>query len=256
MNARPTFTPADYVALLDAVAEGGYRPTSFLADDGGDGALLLRHDIDKSIADARAIAELEFSRGIRSAFFFLLRSPLYSLLEPESVVAVRDIAAMGHDIGLHCDLHRVPESLRGGDIDATVVREVALLESILGMTTGGLVSFHNPPREVICRAPETGAYVSAYDPKFMLPHTKYISDSNAFWREGDPRQMLRTREWPRLQILVHPFWWASPAASDTTSRLRAVVNGRAGEIDRYLRYSNDLWRAYRGEEPLCTTNIE
>lgn len=243
---RLAFTFDDYARLLDAVLAGGYRFTSFVEDDGRPGVVLLRHDIDKDVGRARRIAEMEHRLGVRSTYFFLLRCPLYSLLEPESLEHARAIAAMGHWIGLHCDERRMmrAQNVTAENLDEGVVRELATLEAVLGVPVERAVSFHNPTPLVVGRAPATDGYVSAYDPRFMMPATKYLSDSNAFWREGDPLPVLREARWPRLQILIHPFWWASERAERVTDVLGGLLEKRRREVGDYLVWSNDVWRAF------------
>jgi hypothetical protein len=247
MSPRQAFSYDRYRAFLDAVQEGGYRFTSFSDDGGEPGVMLLRHDIDKRVASAREIAEIEREAGARASFFFLLRSPLYSLLEPQTVEDIWAIAAMGHWVGLHCDERRMLQGQRAGTegFDAAVVRELAIFEAALGFPCSRVVSFHNPSPMVIGRAPETDAFITTYHPRYMMPNTKYLSDSNAHWREGDPLPVLRSGRWPRLQVLTHPIWWASRKPREPLAILAEVVEGRRNEVEAYLQYSNDLWRESR-----------
>src|SRR5437660_2793402 len=101
------FCRADYERLLDDFLSAGYRPLDFPA-----GAtltrfdepwLLLRHDIDFCVQLERDMALVEAKKGIFATYFFLVRTPFYNLLNPDTAKAVSEIIAAGHKIGLHFD---------------------------------------------------------------------------------------------------------------------------------------------------------
>jgi hypothetical protein len=49
-----------------------------------------------------------------------------------------------------------------------------------------------------------GFAIYAMDPKYAKA-MKYLSDSNAHWREGDVLKHINSFD--RFQLLVHPDWW-------------------------------------------------
>jgi len=236
------FTRSQYSYLLDAFSDGGYECGFYDEPVTAERTLFLRHDVDKSPAMALEMAHMEHERGFHAAYFFMLRGGLYNVLEPETSETIKAIARLGHRIGLHCNLSRTPES--PDDIDAAVTAELDLFRKAYPAEVGRMVTFHNPPSEVVNRAPRTNAYVSGYDPRFMLPETKYISESNAHWREGHPDEMIRSGTWPRLQILVHPMWWMWDKPLRTTEILARILKNRGEEQDLYLRSSNRLWQRF------------
>ncbi len=244
--AHGRFTRGDYGELLSVIKGAGYRFLGFEEDTGENNVVLLRHDIDKDVSAALRMADVEASLGIKATYFFLLRAPLYSLLEPATLAEVQQISSRGHAVALHCDVGRIPGYKEGDDLDAAVLRELRLFEDVHGCEGTRVVSFHNPSRQLIGREPNAHAYVSAYAPRFLLPETKYISDSNAFWREGNPIEMLRSREWGRLQILTHPIWWSSEEPRTRIDVLKSAFEKRVHSIDEYLRSSNDVWRSFHG----------
>jgi hypothetical protein len=131
---------------------------------------------------------------------------------------------------------------RGESFDRAVAAEAELFLRVTGIQGQKVVSFHNPSKEVVGRAPKDGLYLSAYDPRFMMPATKYLSDSNAIWREGDPKPMLSARKWSRVQILTHPIWWVWKSPLPRVEALRHALQKRQKSLDAYLRHSNDIWR--------------
>lgn len=241
------FTMNDYEKFLDAALAGGYRFPFFDEDNGEEGNLLLRHDIDKNIDMAMRIAEFESQKGIHASYFFLTRSPLYNPLEPETFNKIHSIQQMGHRIGLHCDVNRLKQTAHNqqSSLDELVLEEINILEHMLKIPILRVVSFHNPSKDLVMRKPECDSYISTYDPRFMMPETKYLSDSNANWREGNPCGGLKEMRWKRLHILIHPIWWSMYKPLQPAKILQHVYDNRLMELDRYLRYSNDLWREDR-----------
>ena len=65
--------------------------------------LLWRHDIDFSIGNALVLAEIEAENNIQSTYFLLLHSPFYNLMDSRHLSIIKQIIALGHDIGLHFD---------------------------------------------------------------------------------------------------------------------------------------------------------
>lgn len=236
------FTRARYAELLDAFRQGGYECGFYDEEPRSKKTVFLRHDVDKNVGMALEMARMEHESGIRSTYFFLLRGGLYNILEPQTAEAVSAIAGLGHKVGLHCDLGRIP----GGydDIDEAVMSELAAFAAVCPVEPSRMVTFHNPPAEVVNRAPATDGYLSGYDPRFMLPETKYVSESNAHWREGFPAEMIRSGRWSRLQILIHPLWWMWDAPRLTTDILQGILRIRGQEQNYYLSGSNHLWHQF------------
>ncbi|OGJ87091.1 MAG: hypothetical protein A2268_15395 [Candidatus Raymondbacteria bacterium RifOxyA12_full_50_37] len=235
MPSTPVFSPTGYEELMRAIQTGGYGFSEFGKSATGEGRVLLRHDIDKHIGYALEMARMEHRLGVRAHYFFLLHCPLYNIMEPESWHAIQEIHQLGHVIGLHCDERRIPGPEK--ELDAGVLADLKWLNTVFTFAQP-VVSFHNPSEKVICR--KGSGYVSAYDPAFWMPETKYISDSNQRFREEELIQKLKCREWPRLQILIHPLWWFSEG-KPVFSIIQDVVAQRAAYIDAYLIYSNHVW---------------
>jgi len=195
------FTYHRYEALLRFIREELGRPIVPLRDEPADPAfVILRHDIDYSIVKARRLAEIEHTQGARATVFVLLTSEYYNLLMPENLGAVRDIAAMGHEIGLHYDttaLHGHPPGRQAGE----VARLARLLEEAAGVPVTS-VAQHNPSLTPV-RLTMAG-YRDAYDRRFCKD-IAYLSDSRRLFGAPDVHRFFR--EHPRSQFLVHPLWY-------------------------------------------------
>ena len=185
------------------------------------------------------MAILESRMGVSSHYFFLLRSPLYNVLEKETYQSIHQIHELGHKIGLHFDEHTNPHSSRA--LDRRVMDDFALRKKIYPFAQS-LVSFHNP-KQALKRRPRM-KYTSTYDPLFFPPHTKYVSDSNQNVREADLLLSISQKRWSRIQMLIHPLWWLAEKKSPVAI-LKKIIQGRHLEIDKYLKRSNKVWNRYR-----------
>src|SRR5579862_2794708 len=131
MPMREAFTDAVFLDLIEEI-----RATHALVRfDEVEAAVapyaILRHDVDYSPESALRLARLESSRGIRATYFLLPGSLYYSLLAPEHVLLARDLAGLGHEVGLHYDmraLHAFPRAER----PAVLRAQIRLLEALSG----------------------------------------------------------------------------------------------------------------------------
>lgn len=97
------------------------------------------------------------------------------------------------------------------------------------------IAFHRPSQEDIqldvSFAGMRNAYGQTYFRKF-----KYLSDSSMHWRE-DVDTILRERQYTRLQILTHPFWYPLRDL-DLAARLRGLC--RIAVWERYQNLSENF----------------
>ena len=159
---------------------------------------ILRHDIDLDIDKALIMAEIESNMGVCSCFMFLTNCAFYSIEDDTVSSAIRSIKEMGHDIGIHYDIHQ--------DKNSTIEIECSRLEDILNSVVKS-ISFHRPISEYLNGPIYIGDRVNTYASDLM---NNYLSDSKGIWREGEPLTMIknyRNKTDVILQLLVHPIWW-------------------------------------------------
>ena len=201
------FTYEAYRDMLRALKEEGYQFVAYGEEPAGK-AVILRHDIDNDPLRARRIARIEHEEGARSTFFFLMRSDLYNLLAPRNLEVVREVAALGHDVGLHFD-----EVLYGPDDDlvAAIASEAALLAGALGGEVPvRSVSMHRPSKAALEGDWQVPGMANSYA-RTYLEDWEYASDSRRRWRR-DVMGLIRSGA-PRLHILTHPFWYGELPAT-------------------------------------------
>ncbi|MGQ0732045.1 MAG: hypothetical protein ACT4QD_00140 [Acidobacteriota bacterium] len=215
------FTFDSYRALLDHIRACGHAICPLGEVPAAGGYVILRHDVDYSVAKALEMAEVEHARGVRATVCLMLASPYYNLLDPENLQAALRIAALGHEIGFHYDtdaLHGIEAERRG----EAIVRQARFLAATLGVEVRS-VAQHNPsvtPTRV--RVP---GLIDAYDDRFVK-EIAYLSDSRRLF--GTPDVFRFFEEHERSQLLIHPLWWHA----GSLSRREAFQAVRAGVLSR------------------------
>lgn len=230
------FSPAGYAALIAALRARGYEAKHYSDAQANKPHLIVRHDVDFSLSAALAMAEQEASLKLRSTYFVLLRTEFYNLMSKNGLSALRRIAALGHDVGLHFDA----ALYKPDEIEEAAASEAALLEGLLGQPVA-TVSFHRPAAERIGESERVGGRLNAYSPRFVRD-MGYCSDSRGAWHHGAPLEHPAVRDSRALQLLVHPFWWQAPALPPQ-ERLAMFLSEHANFFDHELARHCTVHRA-------------
>lgn len=204
------FTLGNYVAMVQGFVQAGYEFCSFsqvARTHGRPGRfLLMRHDIDFDVHAAEKMAQSEAGLGIRSTFFFLLRTPFYNVFNLAETEAIHRIIAMGHEIGLHFDRGAYPADMASRELAGACRKESAMLGSWFDVPISA-ISYHRPgPVEIEGRAENSFPLLNSYMPEFTRDIT-YRSDSGGQWRYGHPMESEAFQRGEPLQLLIHPIWW-------------------------------------------------
>jgi peptidoglycan/xylan/chitin deacetylase (PgdA/CDA1 family) len=194
------FTYRSYVALLRHIRALGRAICPFREIPPDGSYVILRHDVDYSVVKALEMAEVEHAEGVRSTWFVLLTSPYYSLLAEDQFRALKQIAALGHEIGLHYDCDAFVEMAPAAQVDA-VTRLARFLEEYAGTRITSIAQ-HNPSVNPLRLA--VPAFLDVYGERFFK-EIAYLSDSRRLWGAPDVYEFFRAHE--RSQLLIHPLWW-------------------------------------------------
>jgi hypothetical protein len=224
------FSYRSYVDLLRHIREVG-RPVVPLREASATGPMvILRHDVDYSVRKAREMAAVEQREGVRATYMVLMTSPYYNLLQIENLRALRDIAAMGHEIGLHYD---TDACLAGaGEAQAAeIVSQARFLETAADVVITS-VAQHNP--SVTSTRVSVPGYRDAYAAAYFK-EIAYLSDSRRLF--GAPDVYAFFRQHARSQLLIHPLWWFDEPVN-RWSAFAAIHAAIAEEIDGRLRRMN------------------
>ncbi|MCP4146328.1 MAG: hypothetical protein GY757_01135, partial [bacterium] len=147
MGETIRFSTSGYRELLEIALHSGYRFLAFHDQERfEDGRYcLLRHDVEANPGAALNLAKTEHRLGIRSTYFFMLRSPLYNLMSRCNHRTVQEILELGHWLGLHFDGGFLPDERR---LEELVDIETGILHRLFDVEIK-TVSFHQPCRKVL-----------------------------------------------------------------------------------------------------------
>lgn len=239
------FTEAGYAALLRAFGERGYAAVGYEAAEPDSRHLILRHDLDMSLAAAEPIAALEAEAGVRAHYFVLLRTEMYNPFSAAARATLERLRSFGHEIGLHLDA-----SLYGNDADAlekAAAWECRALEDAAGAPVR-FVSFHRPAAALLGLARPVAGRRHTYEPRFF-EDMGYCSDSRGGWHHGAPLEHPAVAAGRALQLLTHPIWWVRSVAGDPVATLDRFRAERDRVLARALSANCDPYRAARGAAP-------
>lgn len=247
------FSLEEYRALLRRVREGRAclrfgdfaRPSGgpLRLRDGGDVPerfVILRHDVDFSPTCALRLAKQEADLGLRATYFFLVTSDLYNLLGPPHRSVPRQIAELGHEVGLHYD---VPVLAEADDPRAALGGQLALLAELSGRTVRSM-AMHNPAWNGTDPFRDDGEAINAYDPAFTK-EIGYFSDSCGAWLDATHAILTAGEIPPRLQLLIHPVYW-SEGSGDRRSRLAEWAQEQGAYVSEFLQDLEKLWPTHQG----------
>jgi hypothetical protein len=224
------FTEEGYRTLLRR-AKARFRFAAF-GEQPPEPHVLWRHDVDTSVHRALALARIEAQEGVRATYFLMLRSEFYNLFEAAVLSRAREIAGLGHQIGLHFSFPPGVETQPKEDALRLISWELGVLQELLG-TAPTAVSFHNLAPDALERFNDSmvGGVVNAYGTAIFRGYT-YCSDSNGYWRFASLGEQLQDPAVRRLQVLTHPEWW-TPEVLTPRQKIARSIDGRAQALHRF-----------------------
>lgn len=195
----PSHRFGSYQNFLQVFKDQGYQFCAFSELTEPKKQIALRHDIDFDTNFALQSALIENQLGIKSTYFFLLRSNFYNIFSPQDFDNVMLIREMGHTVSVHFD-PSIYEDFHQG-----LQQEVKLFSEFFKEDVN-IISLHRP-----------NAFFQEFDaPIFGIEHTyqskyfrdvKYISDSTGVWRFGHPFDTPEFVQQKSIHLLIHPIWW-------------------------------------------------
>lgn len=222
------FTINAYLRLLESV-KTKFDTISYCDSFNCDNFILWRHDVDYSLQHALSLAKLEHQRGIHATYFINIHSEFYNALASDETKIIRNIRALGHDIGIHLDANYY----KVDDISAlerALEIELLIFEKILGSRPKAF-SFHNPnATHLFYDAQYYAGLINCYSTYFKQ-EVNYVSDSNGYWRFQSIQGVLDSKEINKLQVLTHPGWWQEHP-NYPRERIHKIVFQRAADTIR------------------------
>jgi len=229
MNAgdAQTFSLDAYRLLLADFAEREYRTVGFDAVEPLLRHLVLRHDVDISLALAVALAEAEHALGYASHYFVLVTCEQYNPATKVGRDALARIVSLGHRIGLHFDAS--VECVE--PMEERAASEARYLSSLAGSPVS-MLSFHRPAQKWIDNPAQFAGMPHTYQPRYFS-EIGYCSDSRGGWWRGAPLAHDAVKAGTALQLLTHPAWWVD-AHRSPVERLADHLERRREELARDL----------------------
>jgi hypothetical protein len=224
------FTHAGYRSLLQHIQAFGHTICAFRGVPATGKYVILRHDIDYSVINAVALAEIEHELGARATVFLMLSSTYYNLLHVEQLHAAQRIVALGHEIGFHYDTD-VFAGLPPEETGQRIAAQARFLSELLE-TPVTMVAQHNP--SVTTARVVVPGYTDAYADRFCKD-IAYLSDSRRLWGTADVLGFFEQHE--RAQLLIHPLWWNADSKSRWEA-FTAIRNAAIARIDDAISAMN------------------
>jgi hypothetical protein len=247
-------TYARYAAFLQRLTAFGavVAPLRELWEDRSQDRLRfgVRHDVDLRLDAALQLGRIEREHGVRTTYYVLHSAPYYS--DPELIPRLRELQALGHEVGLHYDLVTL-QVVEGGDPRAYLRAELERLRGagidVVGVAAHGAYWAHrlgykndyffrelSTPQEGFPHVDEVDGtplakgtlaeFGLAYDAAQLEP-THYWSDSrvDAAGRRWHPDRLdvAALRSGDLAIALVHPDHWDATLAAKLTRTVRRLA---------------------------------
>ncbi len=225
------FTYKCYRKLLKKIADLGYVFSDYENWMLQKKCVIMRHDVDESLKSALRIANIENEEGIQSTFFLLLKTDMYNVASYKSLKYIREIIALGHNIGLHFDECAYDNK---DDLEKKILDEAKILSEICEERVR-FVSMHRPSKEILESDLDIPEMQNSYS-KIFFKEFKYLSDSRRNWREP-VEQILESEVYPRLHILTHPFHYHE---SDMSLKDNVCIFLSSALVERYQSISENI----------------
>jgi hypothetical protein len=217
---------AHYRELLRAALDAGYRVVSLACfyEDRRTPALIIRHDIDVSVATAVQMARIEHDMGVRTSYFIRVHAAGYNPFSRDNYAALRWLQDAGFDLGLHHEVGVFPLAGANG-VRATarehLQRELSALTAVLGRPIRS-VAMHLPRHGTMPLTPaDLDACGILYEAGATLFNegAQFISDSNRAFKPACPCTLIGAAD--KIYLTAHPIWWMDESVEP--ERLRQML---------------------------------
>lgn len=207
------------VSCQQAVSKLRTTPPVQQRATGEEKTLVNRVDVDISVKKALRLGLMFEKLNVPATFFFRLHANEYNLLSFENVQIVRELAAMGFEIGYHSEVIDC-STIWGVDAQEVLEMDLQILELACGKiisgvsSHGGLTGLNNQDHFRPYAVANPAIEYEAYDP-VLFDAGVYVSDSEwtnwKSYRNGirvaddfsNPADYA-SRGTPLIYMLIHP----------------------------------------------------
>ena len=185
--------------------------------------VILRIDVDLSVAKAKQILDILNRLKIKGTFFIRLHAPEYNPFSFENYRIIKNIITTGHEVGYHSEI--VDQAyIWNEDASDCLVKDIKIVNQMFGIkikgvaSHGGMTGLNNLDFWKNHKPSDFGLIYEAYDlePEFNLfNECFYISDSEwVRWKCYDKGKLLindhrspsehSSNNHNLIQLLIHP----------------------------------------------------
>lgn len=196
---------------------------------------LIRHDVEFDVSRAENIAKIDYEEGIKSSFFFQVRSNAYNILSIRNLRHIDKILSYDHRVGLHLLIHDgIPEN-SWDFLYSELFLQKNILEDALQYKIDRF-SFHRPKRWMLEKREDAiGGLVNMYGPSFFElgdnpQKIKYYADSRHKWAYGHP---LEEADYKKFQLLLHPDEW-SKEGLDVKKNFKKLISDNTNRFEETM----------------------
>lgn len=240
------FSLTSYKYLLNVINSSKKKVITFGDFFNGNRGIIMRHDIDFCPARALDIAKIEYNFNIKSTYFVMLNSKLYSLKNQKYLQSIKKIISLGHFVGLHFDPRYY--SCNSDELDYFCNKECKSLEKLIKKKIE-IISFHRPAKKFIGRKTKIASRFHTYMPE-LIRDIKYCSDSQGVWKFDDPVQLIKDDTLESLQLLTHPVWWTTPGELSSGEKIDFHLKGQRKEKKKEAAINCKPYKLFLKSNPL------
>lgn len=247
------FSYAEYRKILAEIKASGKYVTDMRTAAKAEEFVLLRHDIEFSIARAYALAAVETEEGISSNYFVQITNNAYNPFSGRNACMLREMQKNGHVIGLHYHMNGESDPVR---MKRQIKEQACLLAQLCGIDVTTF-SIHRPSKAALAAnimpeglinsyCAELFTYIDDMEASGSVPEVKYVSDSRHGWNYAEPWDKPCAgmfAENKKVQILAHPYSWTEEG-KNSLENFRSLINESSAEyvetIDSECRHFHEL----------------
>lgn len=181
---------------------------------------------------------IDHDLGICSTFFVRTHSEYYNVLQSDEIAVIKNLANMGHEIGLHYEPAFYSENKI--DIVKGIAMDCNVLVNIIGKSIFS-ISAHQPLLSDFDFDELRQNWFDMYaDPK--LKEVKYYSDSGMSFREKTLQEVCEDQTGP-CQFLIHPDYW-NETHTEWVLNLDNLVNQRIKQLESFANKEKVKFTSY------------
>jgi hypothetical protein len=182
----------------------------------------------------------------------LLTGDFYNVFSAQNKTILKEIAGLGHRIGLHFDemtyfnsdmvlqqSEKIETLALSEQLCHLIQEEAVMLSNALDLKID-TVSMHRPSKFCLKSDLKIPGIINSYGQEFFKGF-KYLSDSRRHWRE-DVLEYIQEEKFQKLHILTHAFWYHETEINlkDTLiAYLEKAKNDRYEILDRNITRLSD-----------------